>query len=97
MAEMDVPFAAMLATLKGARQAVEGELQALASARFQDRDRVARLEESARTFEEQVDGLARMMASRDAPEAQLEVAEEIFDYFRQIEERIEAMIEEGQG
>lgn len=93
---MDALFAEMLATLEASRRAVEDELQAVAKARFLDRDRLVRVEESARAFEEQADALAKMMVSRDAPQPSVEEAEDLFDYFRQIEERVEAIIEAGQ-
>jgi hypothetical protein len=87
----------MLTTLQEARRVIEDELQARAQARFLDRDRLARVEVSARGYEEQADALARMMSSRDAPEPLLDEAEDLFDYFRQIEERAEAIVEAGQG
>ena len=96
MAEIEVLFSEMLATLQEGRRVVEDELQTLARARFLDRDRLARMEESARGFEEQADLLARMMVDRDAPEALVDEAEDLFDYFRQIEERVEGLIEVGQ-
>jgi Asp-tRNA(Asn)/Glu-tRNA(Gln) amidotransferase C subunit len=92
---MDALFAEMLATLQEARRVVEDELQTLAQARFLDRDRLARVEVSAREYEEQADALAKMMSSRDAPEPLVDEAEDLFDYFRQIEERAEAIIEAG--
>ena len=93
MPENDARFAESLATLRDARRVIQGELQAIAEARFLDRDRLALVEESARSFEEQADALARMTVGQDAPEALVDEAEDLFDYFRQIEERIEAMIE----
>ena len=96
MVEMDARFAEMIATLREARQAVEEELRALEGAKFLDRDSLARVEESARSFEEQVDSLAEMMTSQGAPEDLLNEVEDLFDFFRQVEERAEAIIEAGQ-
>ena len=96
MADMDGPFAEMIETLREAKQAVDSELREIEGARFLDRDRLARVEESARGFEEQVNSLAEMMTNQGATQELLEEVEDLFDFFRQIEERAEAIIEKGQ-
>lgn len=72
---------------------MEDELTRLSAARFIDRDRLARVEEMARGFEEQADALAEASASRGAAQTLVDEASDLFDYFRRIEERVESIIE----
>lgn len=97
MPEMEPLFQEMIATLREARRSLDSELEALQGARFLDRDSLARVEEAARSFEEQADSLAMMMSDRDAPQVLIDEAEELFGFFRQVEERAEAIIEASQG
>ena len=93
---MEPLFEEMVATLRQARHALDSELEALRGARFLDRDSLARIEEAARGFEAQANSLAMMMSERAAPLPLIEEAEELFDFFRQVEERAATIVEAGQ-
>jgi hypothetical protein len=93
---MNALFPEMIVTLREARQALDSELEALKGAKFLDRDSLARVEEAELSLEEQADSLAMMTSDRDAPQALVEEAEDLFDFFRQVEERAEAIIQASQ-
>lgn len=97
MSEMEPLFQEMIDTLRGARQAVGSELEALAAAQYVDRRSLVVLDGSVRGFAAQADALVVMMTERDAPDDLVDAAEELVDFFQGARERIETMLTLGHG
>ena len=94
---MDQLFDEMIATLVEAQNAVREELEAHQRQPIRDCGRLRQLSRSVRSFAHQTDSLLLMMVERGAPEPLLERVEDLFDFFRQVEDRIETLLAVGRS
>ena len=85
---MDALFQELIATLQQAREAVSHELGLLAGQDV-DHPTLHRLPETGRSFAEQADSLVLMMIERQTDDNLVQVAYDLADFFRGVEERIE--------
>jgi hypothetical protein len=92
---MSCTYGEMLDTLREAQQVVRAEFEWFAQARGRDDVVLTRLGQSVRSLAGQTDTLLVLMTDDDAADALVEVAEELFDIFRDTEEKIEALLQAG--
>ena len=96
-ADMDPTIQELIERFHAAEKAVRREFEQLASPKSWDGPTLERLREAAHNLADQVDVLLASMTNWKVTDDLVDVAEEIFDSLRELEERIETMLKGDHG
>lgn len=83
----------MFATLREARELVDGKLKVLEGASYLDPYLLGRVGMAARSFASQADSLADALVYHKCPQEQVNEVEDLLEFFQQVDERVAAIAE----